>query len=244
MNRKQSTRKGSTKGKAEGGKRLTVKERARRILDEDYVYDEDTRNAIKNSLNEGDPNLAEMVRRAEEGETILDVSGDGDDEFKARAHDYAQKAYDAALAHFETNHKDPFALSRLAIVFDETDPKDVHIVVTLPGAWRASHVEDADVRDWIKTAELIARTLEHPDCPDALKKAIGTIYTEEMLDGADVDWMSPEVLRVQLPLVMLSGSGTNHVCDDDKALRILTLLSSELVSDETDRDVRASLGMQ
>jgi hypothetical protein len=100
------------------------------------------------------------------------------------------------------------------------------------------------VSRWIRDAELFARTLAHPKCDEAFQKAFGVIYTEEMLQGSGVDWMTPEVLRVMFPLLMLAGSGTNHVCDDSKARDILILLQSELVNEETQREVRGPLGLQ
>lgn len=236
MNRKQSTKKGSTKGKAEGSKTKAERERARRIIRANRYGDkvsEKLRLALKNSpdtLREILAQLDEVERKAEE--------------HRKGAHDYAQKAYAAALKHYDASIGDPFALSRLAVIYDEQQPGDTHMVVTLPDVWRATHVEDEDVRGWIKTAELIARTLEHPKCSQAFKDAFGAIYTEELLDDSRISWTSPAVLRYQLPLVMLEGSGTNHVCDNDTRLRILTLLSSELVDDEVDREVRVSLGMQ
>jgi hypothetical protein len=164
--------------------------------------------------------------------------------FKQRAHDYAQKAYTAAVEHFGRHHADPFALSRLAVVYGEQQPGDTNIVVTLPGWMRDRAVDDEEVRGWMRDGELFARTLAHPKCDEAFRKAFGAIYTEEMLNGSGVDWMTPEVLRVMFPLVMLAGSGTNHVCDDAKARDILILLLSELVNEETQAEVRRPLGLQ
>jgi hypothetical protein len=158
--------------------------------------------------------------------------------------EYARKAYDAALAHYYATERDPFRRSCLAVVYGEQKPGDVHMAVTLPGGLRADWVEDKDVLGWIRDAELFARTLAHPKCDDAFRKAFGVIYTEAMLDGSGVDWLAPEVLRVMFPLLMLSGSGSNHVCDDSKARDILILLCSELVNDETQREARAPLGLQ
>lgn len=50
-----------------------VRERARAIIT-DERYDIDTRDAIRNSLQDDSPNLAEFVRRAERGEIILDLT--------------------------------------------------------------------------------------------------------------------------------------------------------------------------
>lgn len=63
-----TTKKTSTKRR-----RPTVKARALAII-AGGVYDEETRHAVKNALEEKGTDLAEIVRRAEAGETVLDVS--------------------------------------------------------------------------------------------------------------------------------------------------------------------------
>jgi hypothetical protein len=159
--------------------------------------------------------------------------------FKQAAHNYAHKAYSAALDHYTATERDPFARSRLAIVYGETQEDDFHMVVTLPGVLRDRAADDDTVRGWIRDAELLARTLEHPACTEAFRTAFGAVYTDHMLDGSGIRWTTPEVLRVMLPLVMLAGSGTNHVCDDATTLDILKTLSSELIPDEAGEEVRA-----
>lgn len=237
--KKQSSKKAS--------KRTSVKARARAIIADAKGYDDETRHAIKNSLEENDSDLAELVRRAESGEQILDVRGpvEGEDaeaeQFKAAAVAYARKAYDAALAHYEANHTDPFALSRLPVIYGETDPEDFHIIVTLPGYLRDESVQDILLRDWVKTTELITRTLEHPECSESFRDAFGSIFTEHMLEGSGVSWTTPAVVRVMLPLAMLA---TSSGADVPVALDILTTLSSDLVDNDVDREVRKSLGMQ
>lgn len=166
------------------------------------------------------------------------LSAEGE-EFKADALRYAQKAYTAALAHFEKYHGHPLALSRLAVVYGETKPGDLHMVVTLPGVL-GEHVSEAEALEAIRDAELLARTLEHPDCPDAFKTAFGAIFAEHILDGSDVSFTTPTVVRVMLPLALLEqwresdGSGVPPT-------EILITLSSEIVGDEASEDVRRSL---
>jgi hypothetical protein len=169
------------------------------------------------------------------------IPQDEAEQFKVAAVAYARKAYDAALAHYEANSADSFALSRLAVVFGEQKPGDFNIIVTLPGSLRDESVQDILLRDWVKTAELLARTLEHPQCSEAFADAFGSIYTEHMLADSSVSWTTPAVVRVMLPLVMLA---TSEGADVPVALDILTTLSSDLVDDDVDREVRASLGMQ
>lgn len=56
-------------------KAKTIKQRAARIIANAKRYDADTRAAISRALDEGHADLAECVKRAERGETILDISG-------------------------------------------------------------------------------------------------------------------------------------------------------------------------
>jgi hypothetical protein len=152
---------------------------------------------------------------------------------------YAQTAYEAALAHYYANQGEPFALSRLAVVYGETNPGDFHMVVTLPGVLNEA-VSEAEARDAVKDAELLARTLEHEGCPDAFKSAFGSIFTEHILSGSDVTYTTPAVVRVMLPLALLDrwrlhdGTGMTET-------EILVTLSSDLVDDEVGRDVRRGL---
>jgi hypothetical protein len=252
MSHVKSTKKGSTKGKAEGSKqkarRQSVKERARAIVAGAPGYDEETRHSIKNSLDENDPDLAELVRRAERGETILDVSRplggvpvEGQPDAAAVA--YAQRAYAAALDHYRTSQGDTFALSRLAVVYEEQEPGDFNMVVTLPGKRRWEGVSADDLREWVKNAELLARTLDHPGCTDAFRTAFAAIYTEHLVSISGVSWTTPAVMRVMFPLVMADLWG-NRPADADTARGILITLSSELVSDEASEGVRKSLGRQ
>ena len=54
-------------------KRELLTQRARAIIDDPSRYDEDTRHAVRNALKGNAPDLAEYVRRAEQGDTILDL---------------------------------------------------------------------------------------------------------------------------------------------------------------------------
>jgi hypothetical protein len=54
-------------------KRLTLKQRALAIIDNPNRYDQDTRHAVRHALEREGPDLAEYVRRAEHGDTILDL---------------------------------------------------------------------------------------------------------------------------------------------------------------------------
>jgi hypothetical protein len=60
--------------KSTSTRRPSVKARARAIIADAERYDDETRHAINNALTDNSSDLAELVRRAEEGEEILDIS--------------------------------------------------------------------------------------------------------------------------------------------------------------------------
>jgi len=69
-----STKKNSTTAAA-SRRPQTIQQRAARIIANAKRYDTGTRAAISRALDEGHADLAECVKRAERGETILDISG-------------------------------------------------------------------------------------------------------------------------------------------------------------------------
>ncbi|MGI8838654.1 MAG: hypothetical protein ACR2H4_18725 [Pyrinomonadaceae bacterium] len=76
-------RKKNSTTKKKGARRETIKQRARAILDSDQ-YDVDTRKSIQFMLQrKNDPDLADMVARAEQGEMILDTVRVGDENKRA-----------------------------------------------------------------------------------------------------------------------------------------------------------------
>jgi hypothetical protein len=82
-------------------------------------YDGETREAISNAIAVDDPNLAEMVRRAESGETILDITG----EYKRSglaALDEVERLAKEAVGN--DNRKGSFALLRLFTLIIRSEP--------------------------------------------------------------------------------------------------------------------------
>lgn len=162
------------------------------------------------------------------------------EQFKRDAVAYAKTAYDAALAHYEANHNNPFTLSRLAVVYDEPKPGDFHTVVTLPGSERDDAISDADLRKWSSRVEMLCRTLEHPDCSEAFRLAFGAIFTDDILDGSNVSWTTPTVVRVTLPLALMEMTR----CADgspEAFLGIFETLRETLNDDATAEEARASV---
>ena len=164
--------------------------------------------------------------------------------FRLKVHEYATKAYMTAVEHFERHHADPFALSRLAVVYGEQQPGDFNMVVTLPGVMDGKVITEAQARKAISDAEVLARTLEHDGCTDAFRTVCSAILAEHVISESDVDWfMSPQAVRVMLPLTLFSLWREHNGAVDEPA-NILLTLSNELVSDETATAVRAALGKQ
>lgn len=162
------------------------------------------------------------------------------EQFKTEAVAYAKTAYDAALAHYEANHNNPFTLSRLAVVYDETDPRDLHTVVTLPARIRDKAITDADLRKWLSRVEMLCRTLEHPKCSEAFRHAFGAVFTKDILDGSEMTWETPTVVRVLLPLTLLEMSMYTDAAPET-FLGIFETLRETLNDEATAEEVRASV---
>lgn len=230
MTTKKSTTKG-VKGKT-GSKGKADRERARRIIKSNR-YGDKVSAKLRRALDNSPDTLRAILGQLDEVERKAE-------EHKKGAHEYASKAYSAALEHYTANIGDPFALSRLAVIYDETGPSDLHIIVTLPNVIDGEGVTEKDARGAVADAELLARTLEHHACPDAFKTAFGAIFAEHILDGSDVSVMSPQLVRVALPLVLLDrwrdhdGAGVTET-------EILVTLSSELVPDDAAEEIRRSI---
>ena len=194
--KRQSTKKGGTKGKAEGSKGK------RRAL----------------------------------------ATAQGEDEYTPEAGVYARKAYDAAMEHFNQHKADPFALSRLAVVYDEQQLGDFNMVITLPGHMRDSAATDEELRGVIIDAERIARTLEDPECSEVYRKAFGAIYTDHLYNVSDVDIEHPAVVRVLLPLLMLD-LWRRRPANASTTLEILSItLRDTLNTDEVSERTRTANG--
>lgn len=158
----------------------------------------------------------------------------------AEAVAYAQQAYTAALAHYAATEGDNAARSLLAVNYDTSDPKALAIAVRVPGWMRSEHT-DEEVREVLRDVEMIARTLEHEDCSEAFKSAFGAIYTDHMIDGSRIGWTTPEVLRVQLPLVVFDMYRNGRPANADTARQILLTLREELNKDEVAESARAAV---
>ena len=156
------------------------------------------------------------------------------------ATNYAQRAYDAALAHFEANQRSPFALSRLAVIYGESKPGDFNMVVTLPGSWRDLAVSDEALHAWAAHVEMLCRTLEHPNCSDAFRGAFNAVFTDNILADSRASWTTPAVVRVMLPLALMD---MVLRCDGvpEDMLAILQTLREELNDDEMADAVRESV---
>lgn len=160
--------------------------------------------------------------------------------FKREAIEYARKAYDAALDHYHANQANPFALSRLAVVYEEQEPGAFNMVITLPGWMRDRAISDDSLHKWLARVEMLCRTLEHPNCSDAFRSAFGAVFTEDILDSSQVTWTTPTVVRVMLPLALME---MVRNCDGvpEQFLAIFETLREALNDTATAEEVRASV---
>lgn len=146
--------------------------------------------------------------------------------------DYAQKAYKAALAHYEKTEgkANRFERELLVVDYDRDDPEAVALAVRVPGSFKDNCQLDAETfREWCRDTEFIVRVLAHANCPVALTQAIGVIYTD-LLDDSDVTWTTPEVMRVMLPLALLNHYRNGKPGEADTTREILLTLCQELGS--------------
>ena len=240
MSHVKSTKKGSTKG-AEGSKGRGSKDRRRaeELLASRKFHGSEVEAKLRAALDRPDE-LRRLLAGIDAGERkASEMFGKAFDE---KAVEYAFTAYSAALKHYYANQGDPFALSRLAVVYAEQEPGDFNMVVTLPGRTRWEGDGDGDIRDFVKAAARIARTLEDPECSEAYRKAFGSVYTEHLLNISAVHWEHPTAVRVLIPLLMIDLWG-NRPADADTALEILSMtLRDALNSDEVCERTRAASG--
>lgn len=217
------------------GKGQVSKGDRRRALDiiKNNRYGDNISRALRLALDEAPDQVSVVLAKADAIVKRVDESMTG-------AQAFAAEVYGAALEHYMQHESDPFWRSRFAFVSGETKPGDFHMVVTLPGLVDGKNTTEEQAREVVKDAELLARTLEHPDCGDAFKSAFASIFTEHILDGSEVSYTTPTVVRVMLPLALLEQWRT-HDGSGITPTEILITLSSDLVDDEAGRDVRRGL---
>jgi hypothetical protein len=161
-------------------------------------------------------------------------------EESAEAVAYAQRAYNAALDHYHKTEGDPAARSLLAVNFDDTDPQALALAVRVPYWMRQEHTDEEAARV-VRDVELLARTLEDPDCSDEFERAFGAVYAEHLLDRCGIDFTTPEVLRVQLPLVIFAMYRAGRPANADTGLAILLTLRETLNKEEVAERARKAV---
>ncbi|HEX7318653.1 MAG TPA: hypothetical protein VF297_32390 [Pyrinomonadaceae bacterium] len=137
MNRKQSTKKGGTKGKAEGSKKKLTR--------------------------------AQRARIEAEAEA-----------FKQAAHDYATKAYTAALAHFAaTKGKEPG-------VFVCYQPWETGV---------------AEFEQYQQDGRFFAAILADPACPEGFRRLFDAVWSDNLLGSITGQLGGPYLLPLVYPIV-------------------------------------------
>jgi len=187
-------KKTSTKGKPPA--RPTLRDRALSIINDVSAYDVDTRIAVNNTLTDhkaslaSDAELREAIRRAESGETILDLAG--------VAEEYADAAR-ATLALLNLPGVPAFVSDALSTALAEAQTR------TGAGIWQEPGGAREDLGDYSPLvlarvfahdsmlkielepkkdlAELLSAVLRHADTPqvisEAIKEAMAQINEDE-----------------------------------------------------------------
>lgn len=207
MTKKTTTKKGQ-------GSRKGVTAKARAIVADVEAYDEDTRLAIQKAIDENDPNLAELVRRAEAGDTILDVS----DPATSEAIAYARRAYDAALAHYEAaSHKPhpPFFFE----------------------PWESGRQEFEDYR---RSAAFFAHILASKGCPKEFRQLFDAVFGQ-MIEVAAKHLDHPYLLPLTYPIVRDICDASNYCGTADGLHDALIKAVEVLVPDELADEAREAM---
>lgn len=155
-----TTKKATTKKKAT--RRPSIKERARAIIADAQGYDEETREAVRHSLEKGDAeDLAETVRMAESGSTILDTTLI--DERQAEA----ANALNALLS---MPGLPPWMKEGVRMMLDHA--RRGHSSGTLADLFALTSGDDFKFEPVRELAELISGVLRHPDTPESVRDGI------------------------------------------------------------------------
>jgi hypothetical protein len=203
-----------------------LRQRARAIIDDAEGYDAETREAIRRSLESNDADLAELVRRAESSERILDVSAREEDReaLKARA---AEIIEDVRGFDGDTRRAVFVALSNLN--FAETNPQP-------PTKYTDVRFCEGDLREAIRKAEqkLPAFDAEGMNA-DRLAEA-RTVYSIISGDELSVPDFIADAVRVALeeaartvgPDIWLDVDGSGDPATGDYSVRSMAALFSKL----------------
>lgn len=189
-----STRKKQPQGKT----RHSIQDRARAIIADGYKHDLDTRTAIRHALDTQAGDLAELVKRAEAGEMICDLTLVDEEQAEAvRAilrlielpglPDFLQAAVMTAINHASKTEGvmtwfevapggGGYSATKLADLFAVT-------VGTRP---------DLALEPTRDFAALLSAALTHPDCPSDVYNAVGDALP------APERWDTPEAIRYTL----------------------------------------------
>jgi hypothetical protein len=192
MNRKQSTKKGGTKGKAEGSRPETVaalKRRAEKIIADNLGHDADTRcnvAAMLHILNVDGAGeretalLRESIRKAEAGEPVFDVADIGEGFVKsARLVDQLLNSYAAEFVFEALTDVLREAERRFDVkLWIAPDPDDEsatggYSIQRMARMFR-NHESDKIPMEPVKDLPaLISAVLTHPDLPESLEDGFG-----------------------------------------------------------------------
>ncbi len=174
----------------------TIKQRAAAIIADERTYDESTREAVYNALTSKAADLTECVRRAEAGETILDLIGE-----QAKLDFAAQSIIDL----FVVEEVPGFlklaieaALDRAAelagvTIWEEEEGYSLRAMADLFAMTGGNF--SLRKSDGAELADLLSKILRHPSVPTDLFNVVGEAVNS-LNDAIDHD--SPEHIEYAL----------------------------------------------
>jgi hypothetical protein len=158
----------------------------------------------------------------------------------AEAVAYAQRAYDAALAHYAATGGES-RLSRSLLVIDYDEPGSTTLALRIPDIMLDTcQTKPKDYRDWRTEAEYLARILEHDDCPPEFTKAFTAVFGYHLFDPSGLSPTDPAMVRIILPLAMSLLYRMAHPANADTALEIIGTMAEEFGGKATE-DARLSM---
>jgi hypothetical protein len=197
----------NTTGRKKAAHKPTIKQRAQTIVDSD-AYDNDTRESIRFHLETNDSELAEFVRRAEQGETICDTLPLEVEEY--RHEDECKKAAQYVIAAYEVKGIPDFltdammvALNKAAEIKGVTIWKDTEDGVAeefdatgLADLFSGAQTLSLDIDDKERVLRATSELLHNPKTPQNLFEAVAEFVCEQSNVGENIYHSTPVLIEV------------------------------------------------
>lgn len=173
-------------------RRQSVKERARLIINDAEGYDAETRQSISHALRKNYPDLAEMVRRAEAGEEILDLAAVS--ERHARSARLVKSLFDREAApDWLTNlvmRGLELATEKTGIRHYGTEDFDLRGLADLLAVTNEGKFENLlEFEPKKDLPELLSAVLKHPDLPPCVYNGLSEALTDITFDSDSAEYI-------------------------------------------------------